>query len=120
MEQLAIPTGRRSRANTGMTEAQLLAAVRQLARYSGHWTYHTNWSKGSEAGWVDLVLLHPGRRRCLFIELKTAIGKVTAAQQMWIDGLTACGFEAGVWRPGDLQHTIPAVLRGQPMNVDGN
>lgn len=111
-------SGRKSRANTGMTEDALLAAVRKLAKYRGWWTYHTHYSRGSEAGWPDLVLLDPRGHRCLFVELKREDGKVTPPQQAWLDALTACGYETGVWRPSDLPTTIPAVLAGRRLTPE--
>lgn len=117
-EQLALveqrtAAGRKSRANRGMTEDALLAAVRQLARYRSWMTYHTHYSRGSEAGWPDLVLLHTGQRRTLFIELKREDGKLTASQETWLTALAATGHETGVWRPSDLPAVIPAVLGGR-------
>lgn len=116
-EQLAIDirtgTGRKSRANRGMTEAQLLAAVRTLAKYRGWMTYHTAYSRGSEAGWPDLVLMHPKQRRTLFVELKSPTGKLSASQELWLGVLAGLGHETGVWRPNDLPTVIPAVLAGR-------
>ncbi len=108
------PSGRKSRANRGMTEDALLAAIRQLCRYRGWMTYHTHYSRGSEAGWPDLVLLHPGQRRTIFAELKREDGKVTPSQEAWLDALDACGHETAAWRPTDLATTIPAVLHRTP------
>ena len=122
-EQLALAeartrSGRKSRANRGMSEDDLLAAVRQLARYRNWMTYHTAFSRGSEAGWPDLVLLHPRTRRCLFVELKREDGAVTASQQAWLDALADCGFETGVWRPSHLPAVIPAVLAGRRLTPE--
>lgn len=99
-----------------MTEAEFLAAVRQLARYCG-WRriYHTHDSRRSEPGFPDLVLLHPGQKRIVFAELKTATGKTSAAQEEWIADLAAAGAEVYLWRPADLQAVIPAVLGAQPV-----
>ena len=98
---------------SGMTEAQLLAAVRQLGRRTG-WalTYHTHDSRKSEPGWPDLVLCHPRRCRILFIELKTETGQTTPEQDSWLIALAACGLEVATWRPSDLDDEIPAVLTG--------
>lgn len=106
-------SGRRSRMNTGMSEAQLLAAVRQLAKYRNWWTYHTAFSRGSEAGWPDLVLISPAHGRTIFAELKREDGKLTASQQAWLTALADCGHETAVWRPSHLADgTITAALRG--------
>ena len=112
MEQLSIPTGRRSRANTGMSETALLAAVRKLATLNGFMTYHTHWSKGSEAGYPDLTLVHPKQGRIIFAELKSPTGKTTPAQDLWLASLRAAGAEVHLWRPADLA-TIAAILRNK-------
>jgi len=66
-----------------------------------NWTcYHTFDSRFSAAGFPDIVAVKPPR--VLFIELKTATGKPTAAQQAWLDALTACAaVETYLWRPSD-------------------
>lgn len=106
--------GRKSRKNLGMSEVQLLAAVRRLARYRGFMTYHTRDSRGSEAGFPDLVMVSVKQRRVLFVELKTATGKTSAAQDAWLAALAAAGVEVHLWRPADLQTVIPAVLSDLP------
>jgi hypothetical protein len=95
-----------------MTEAQLLATVRQLARLCGWRCYHTHDSRRSEPGFPDLVLVHAGHSRLVFAELKTESGRLSAKQRAWLADLTAVGAEAHVWRPADLQQAIPAVLGG--------
>ena len=107
-------SGRKSRKNYGMTEAQLLAAVRRLAHYRGFMTYHTRDSRGSEAGFPDLVMVSATQRRVLFVELKTATGKTSAAQDAWLAALAAAGAEVYLWRPADLQHAIPRTLTTAP------
>lgn len=61
--------------------------------------YHTLRSKGSDAGFPDLVLLRPPRM--IVAELKTDRGNVTEAQTMWLDAFSRCGAEVYVWRPRD-------------------
>lgn len=115
-EQLALAeartrSGRKSRRNLGTTEDDLLRSVRKLCRYTGYLCYHTLWSKGSEPGFPDLVLASAKRQRLIFAELKAETGKPTAAQQLWLDTLTATGNEAYLWRPADLTDgTILATL----------
>ena len=65
--------------------------------------YHTRYSLGSESGWLDLVLIRRRDKKILFRELKTEKGKLSKRQSAIIDLLTACGLDAGVWRPSDLQ-----------------
>lgn len=95
-----------------MSEADWMVKVREIAiRY--HWTsYHTRNSRGSDHGWPDLVIAHAGQRRTVFAELKKEAGKVTPAQQMWLEHLDSCGFEVAVWRPRDEDEVL-AVLGPQ-------
>lgn len=85
-----------------MNEGRLLRQIVGLAHRWDWLTYHTHRSDRSEPGWPDLVLLHVARRRLLIVELKTKRGRVTPAQQQWLDGLAAVGIDARVWRPADL------------------
>lgn len=95
-----------------VTESQFLQQVRDLAKLTGWECYHTHNSQRSEPGWPDLVLASAAQRRLLFIELKTAVGRVSPHQRKWLNLLTSCGCEAAVWRPADLPQ-IALILRGQ-------
>ena len=83
-----------------MTEAEFQTAVVELAKWTGWLVFHDYDSRRNTAGFPDLVLAHP-QRGVLFCELKTDKGRVTAAQQRWLDTLTAAGAETYVWRPDD-------------------
>lgn len=94
-----------------MTEAQLLTAVRDAARYAGWDTYHAHDSRRSEPGWPDLVIA--GHGRVLFRELKTQKGRVTPDQHRWLANLYLAGLDFGIWRPTDLiDGTITRALTG--------
>ena len=84
-------------------EKDFQAAVQDAAHLLGWLTYHTYDSRHSAPGFPDLVLV---RERVLFRELKTDKGRVTAAQQHWIDRLSAAGADAGVWRPADWEQIM--------------
>jgi len=83
-----------------MSEKQLQAAVLQLARLC-HWRCYHSWlSIKSEPGFPDLVLVRAGR--CLVLELKSATGKLSPAQQEWLGALGAVpGVTCAVIRPVD-------------------
>lgn len=85
-----------------MPEEVLLQTVREMARAYGYLEFHPYDSRRSTPGFPDCVFVHPVAGRLLFRELKTVVGKVTSAQQTWLDGLTAAGQDAAVWRPEDL------------------
>jgi hypothetical protein len=91
-----------------ISEKAFLAQVRQLAHLLGWLCYHTHDSRRSQPGFPDLTLVRGSR--LLFAELKTDTGRVTAAQQQWLDALAAAGQEVYVWRPCDWA-AIEAALR---------
>lgn len=93
-----------------LSERQWQAHVMHLAALHG-WTltYHTHRSEHSAEGWPDLVLVHPRRRRALFVELKTNTGRLTIAQRMWLRALEHAGLEVTVWRPRDLSAVLAAL-----------
>lgn len=93
-----------------MTEKDWQEEVLTLARYGG-WTlrYHTFDSRHSAAGFPDLVLVRVPE--LVIAELKTDKGRVSPAQQEWLEALAACGLETHVWRPRDRQAVDQRLLR---------
>jgi hypothetical protein len=93
-----------------ITEKQFEAQVRQLAHLYGWLCYHTWRSIHSPAGFPDLVLVRadgrPGGNRLIFAELKTVRGKLTAAQQQWLEALRQTAAEVYVWRPDDWDSIV--------------
>lgn len=88
-----------------MSEHGFQQGVIKLARFHGFsLVYHTHDSRRSAPGFPDLVLVNPATGRVLFRELKTNKGRVTVDQRAWLDGLTAAGQDAGVWRPNDYDN----------------
>ena len=98
---------RRGRVGLVETEAGFQGWIVELARLSGWRVYHTLRSKGSEAGWPDLVLIRPPR--LIVAEVKTARGRLSPAQKTWLDDLAACGVDVHVWKPDD-RPAIEALL----------
>lgn len=98
-----------------MLEKDFQAGVLKLARFHGFTLrYHTRNSRGSAPGFPDLVLVNTRTGRILWRELKTNKGRISPEQREWLDGLTAAGQDAGVWRPNDLDSgLILAELRTQ-------
>jgi hypothetical protein len=112
-----------------MSEADLQAAVIDLARILGLLIYHTRDSRGSAAGFPDLFIIGP--RGDLFAELKSASGQLTRPQGLWRDGLTdavrscpSCHCEIPatrwvLWRPEDwYSGQIMTELRGLCARLD--
>jgi hypothetical protein len=106
-----------------VTEKELDAAVRKIARLYGWRVYHTYRSTRSPAGFPDLVMVKPPR--LIFAELKSDEGKVSAEQAEWLTDLRAvaclvydaatCGSGSPVdmsvetWRPRDLDEIARAL-----------
>lgn len=92
-----------------ITEKAFQAMVVQYAKLLGWKTYHTLHSKGSEPGYPDLCLVRG--ERIVYAELKRERGRVSPAQQQWLDALSAApGNEVYVWRPSSWD-AIEEVLR---------
>ena len=77
-------------------------------RASGRWSTHVS----GETGFPDLVLVHPSGQ-IMFVELKTAKGKLSAAQEKWRRRLMDAGCEVHVWRPADRQYIEYRLTRWQ-------
>jgi hypothetical protein len=94
-----------------VTEKVLLANVRELAGYLGWLSYHTHDSRRSDPGFMDLILVRDAT--ILAVELKAEKGRVTVAQQAWLDAMWRCGIRTLVWRPTDwTSGVIEGWLRG--------
>lgn len=91
-----------------MTEREWQSQVVKAARLLGWTTYHTHDSRRSEPGWPDLALV---RDRLVMAELKTDTGRLSAAQERWLDLLTGAGIEAYVWRPRDIDQVLAVLKR---------
>jgi hypothetical protein len=54
-------------------------------------------------GWPDLVLVHPGHRRTLAVEIKREVDDALSPDQRYVHSvLAAAGWSVFVWRPSDL------------------
>ena len=96
-----------------MPEADLQAAVIDLARHLGYRHHHTYDSRRSPKGFPDLVLVHGPRRRTLYVELKSMKGHLTRDQTGWLDELAEAGNHVHLWTPVDwITGGIERELRG--------
>jgi hypothetical protein len=81
-----------------MTERQLQEAIIACAKLL-HWhCYHTWLSTRSAPGYPDLTMVRASR--LLFVEVKSATGKLSPHQELWLGvlGGVPC-VEVFVWRP---------------------
>lgn len=86
-------------AHTEISEKQWQATVVELARTLGFRVFHPYDARRSAIGWPDLCLVG---RKIIWLELKSATGKTTPAQDGWIAAIRKAGGEAYVLRPSDL------------------
>lgn len=101
-----------------ITEAEWQSHVIRIARMNGWRVYHPPANRPGPngkvqlvvAGWPDLAMVRG--KRLVMAELKTRVGKTTAAQDEWLAELGAVpGVEAYVWRPGDDDKVIATLRR---------
>jgi hypothetical protein len=82
------------------SEKAFMAAILELARWTGWKAYHVYDARRSEPGFPDAVLVRD--TSLIFAELKTATGRVTPAQQAWLDALGHVRqVETYLWRPNN-------------------
>ncbi len=87
-----------------ITEKDFRQAILDLCRYTG-WKYYFSWTSiHSPAGFPDLILVRGSE--LIAAELKSEHGRVTPAQQGWIDALSRAGIEVHVWRPADFDAIV--------------
>jgi len=83
-----------------MTEAELQAAVTELAESRGLVVLHVRGVRRESKDWTgfpDLFIIGPAR--VLFRELKPSGGKLRGEQRRWQWRLREAGQDAGTWRP---------------------
>lgn len=94
-----------------MTEAELQLNVIDLARRLGYLVHHCRPAQTrsggcatpiqGDAGFPDLILVAPYRRRVVAAELKAERGHVSGLQREWLDAFATAGITPFVWTPTD-------------------
>lgn len=93
------------------TEAAWQKTVRQAAAMLNWRCYHTRFSFRSDPGFPDLICVKGNR--LVALELKSERGRVTAAQQEWIEAFAAVpGVTALIAKPNDWP-AVEAALKGE-------
>lgn len=99
----------RTSTRLAVTERDLDHQIMDLAKLFGWTSYHTWTSVHSAPGFPDRVFIRPPR--IVFIEEKSAKGRLTEAQEKWAELLKACpGVEYMMARPSDLE-AVAELLR---------
>lgn len=93
------------------SEASIQKRIVAAAKMLGWTVYHPAYSIGSDPGYPDLTCVHP-TRGVLWLELKSAKGRVSERQEHWIGELAAAGQRAYVIFPQDEEFAL-ALLRGE-------
>jgi len=93
-------------------EAEFQSAVIEAASWHGWIVHHTRnvqirpgvWATPLQGrrGFPDLVLARRASGDLVFAELKSARGRLSPDQELWLATLTAAGAEAYCWRPSDM------------------
>lgn len=103
-----------------MSEAELQTAVLQAAQLFKWRVHHCKPAQTPDGKWLtriaghrgfpDLCLVRPPR--VLFVELKSAKGRLSPDQTQWLQDLEKSGLEVAIWRPSDwLDGSITEELR---------
>ena len=89
----------------------------RVMRKNGTYYYQTP-VQADGAGWPDLVLAHRDKGRTIYAELKSETGKVSEAQQEWLEVLAANpGNDVFTWRPSDWEEIQEALAVGVSKNL---
>lgn len=106
------------------TEAQCQTAIVHAARVAGWLTHHARAARQQsgrwatplqgDAGFTDLVLVHPKRHQVLFVELKRKPNRIEPAQERWHTALRAAGLDVRVcWVPEEMDDLLATIV-GRP------
>ena len=103
-----------------MTEKELQECVRKACDVRQLLYYHTHDSRRSPAGFPDCVIVTSNR--IIFAELKAAKGRVTVAQQGWLDSLADIADHGPItvclWRPEHWESgSIWRILEGEAPRI---
>lgn len=104
-EQRAPYLTARQMLDAAISERQFQAQIVQLAKLHGWMVSHSWLSVHSAAGWPDVIAVKDGRM--LAIELKSERGKLTEAQEGWLDALSEVpGVQTAVFKPHDWAEIV--------------
>lgn len=63
-----------------------------------------------DAGFPDVVLIHPPARRLLVVEVKRRPNNVEPAQLRWLEAFQLCGVDTTVWWVPEQLHEVYGLL----------
>jgi len=68
----------------------------------GRWATHVQ----GDAGFPDLLLIHPNSGKLFAIELKSEKGKLTPGQKRWLLAFEKSGIYNAVLKPSDMEYAL--------------
>jgi hypothetical protein len=99
-----------------MSEADLKEVVVSVAKRYGWLIHHDLPAQNSrgrwltnvqgDAGFPDLILLHPVSGKLLAVELKAERGKTSPLQKRWLMAFDAGSHFNSVWKPSDMEYIL--------------
>jgi hypothetical protein len=102
--------------NPSMTENELKDIVISVAKRYGWLIHHDlpaqnnrgRWLTNiqGDAGFPDLLMVHPVSGKILAVELKSERGKLSPLQKRWLMAFDAGGIFNSVWIPSDMEYIL--------------
>jgi hypothetical protein len=102
--------------NPSMTEAELKDIVISVAKRYGWLIHHDlpaqnnrgRWLTNiqGDAGFPDLLMVHPVSGKILAVELKSERGKLSPLQKRWLMAFDAGEVFNSVWKPSDMEYIL--------------
>ena len=102
--------------NPSMTEAELKDIVISVAKRYGWLIHHDlpaqnnrgRWLTNiqGDAGFPDLLMVHPVSGKIVAVELKSERGKVSPLQKRWLMAFDAGEVFNSVWKPSDMEYIL--------------
>jgi hypothetical protein len=68
----------------------------------GRWATHVQ----GDAGFPDLLMIHPNSGKIFAIELKSDSGKLSPGQKIWLNAFEKAGIYNAVLKPSDMEYAL--------------
>ncbi len=99
-----------------MSEAEFKNVVISIARRYGWLVHHDLPAQNSrgrwathgqgDAGFPDLLMVHPVSGKILAVELKAEKGKLSPLQKRWLMAFDVSATFNSVWKPSDMEYIL--------------
>jgi hypothetical protein len=102
--------------NSDITEAEFKNVVISIAKRYGWLIHHDLPAQNSrgkwathiqgDAGFPDLLMVHPVSGKILAVELKAEKGKLSPLQKRWLMAFDVSATFNSVWKPSDMEYIL--------------